>query len=448
MLTVIAENIHTDTVWTLAESPYEVTREITVDAGSSLTVEPGVAIQFHPSARLRIRGQLVAEGRPDARIRFEPIPGGDVWGGLKFDETSRDNRVTFADMDAGFGQGEAIDVDHSRLFLDNLEWTRTNETILELKHPSLIVRNSSFPATNRGEVVHGSQLSGDEYLVVQGNTFANSNNGNDVLDFLGADRPGPVLQILDNVFLGGGDDGLDLDGTDAHIEGNVFMNFRKNTGRRTTSNAIATGLPQTGDPNRTEITVVRNVFFNNDHAILLKEDAFATVEHNLFLNSAEAVIQFHELEGSSVRGAGKGADLRGNIFWANNRLFKNLIDEPDFRSQLTVSNSLLPNEVVDFGGNGVMSHHLGTGNLEGDPQFVSIDDMNFRLQDDSPAIGRGFGGLDLGPFVPAGPKLMSTDSGMGGIQIDVGGPGITHYRFPTGRWCPKSSDVNRRTNRA
>ena len=231
-----------------------------------------------------------------------------------------DNRISFADMDFGDAQGEAIEVDHARLTLDHLVWTRSNETILELSHPSLVVRNSSFPVSP-SEVIHGEQLEGDEYLIIQGNTFANSNNGSDVLDFLGAERPGPVLQVLDNVFLGGGDDGLDLDGTDAHIEGNVFMNFRKNTGRATTANAIATGLPQDGDDNRTEINVVRNIFINNDHSLLLKEEAFATVEHNVFVDN-QAVIQFNEVGGTAVRGVGKGADLRGNIMVGNSILFK------------------------------------------------------------------------------------------------------------------------------
>ena len=428
LLAVISDDIHDDTLWTLAESPYEVTREIAVDTGSTLTIQPGVEVQFRSEGRLRVRGQLIAEGRPDARIEFEPQTPGSVWGGIKFDETRADNRISFADLDAGFGQGEAIDVDHSRLLLDNISWTRTNDNILELRHPSLIVRNSSFP-TSSHEVIHGSDLSGDEYLVIQGNTFANSNNGSDVIDFLGADRPGPVLQILDNVFQGGGDDGLDLDGTDAHIEGNVFMNFRKNTGRNTTSNAIATGLPQTGAENRTEITVVRNLFVNNDHAILLKEDGFATIEHNVFVDSVEAAIQFHEVGGFAVRGAGRGADLRGNIFWNNQTLFKNLVDEPSFTTHLTIAQSLLPNEPIDFGGHDVLPHELGTGNIDGDPLFVAPAELDYRLQDGSPAIAAGLDGLNMGAYVPAGPRVTQIESNGEGIQLQVTGPGITDYRY-------------------
>ena len=432
LLAVVSDNIQTDTLWTIAESPYEVTREITVDSDSTLTIEPGVTIQFQPDARLRVRGRLVAEGDADNRIRMEPVTGQSIWGGLKFDETNTDNRVTFTDMDAGYGQGEAIDIDHSRVFLDHLRWTRTNDTILELKHPSLIVRNSKFPPTNRGEVIHGSQLSGNEYLVIQGNQFGNSNNGNDVVDFLGADRPGPIMQVLDNVFLGGGDDGLDLDGTDAHIEGNVFMNFRKNTGRNTTSNAIATGLPQNGADNRTEITVVRNLFINNDHALLLKEDAFATVEHNLFVDTVEAVIQFNEVGGTAVRGAGRGADLTANIFWNNHSLFKNLVDQPEFKTQLTVAHSLLPNDIIDFGESPVMAHDLGSDNFYDDPMFVAPAESNYQLMPESPANGTGPGGLDLGPYVPGGPTLITLASNLGAVEIQVDGPGITDYRYRVG----------------
>ena len=253
-----------------------------------------------------------------------------------------------------------------------------------------------------------------------------------MIDFLGADRPGPVLQVLNNVFLGGGDDGLDLDGTDAHIEGNLFMNFRKNTSRATTSNAIATGLPQSGETNRTQITVARNIFVDNDHAILLKEDAFATMQQNVFVDSRLAAIQFNEVNGTAVRGPGKGAELEGNIFWNNAQLFKNLVNSPTFQTTLTVDQSLLPNEVVDFGGTPVLAHSLGEGNLAGDPLFVNAAADNYRLQPESPAIGTGPAGLDMGAYVDQGPTLAGVPSEMvdaSELILTVGGPGITHYRY-------------------
>jgi hypothetical protein len=431
LLAQVAGNISQDTVWTLANSPYEVTGDVTVQAGVTLQIEPGVDVRFRANTGIQVRGQLEADGTADARIRFARVAGGGRWDGLSFVNTLAENRISYADMTGGDGQGEAINVDRSRLHLDHIVWSDTTGTILELNHPSLIVRNSQFPTSNGSEVVHGEHISGSEYLILEGNVFANSNNGGDVVDFLGADRPGPVLQVLNNIFLGGGDDGLDLDGTDAHIEGNVFMNFQKNTSRATTSNAIATGLPQTGEPNRTEITVVRNLFVNNDHAILLKEEAFARVENNVFVNSQLAAIQFNEVGGTAVEGVGKGAELIGNIFANNNQLFKNLVNTPAFKTLLTVDQSLLPNEVVNFGGTLVNAHDLGSGNIDGDPRFVDPAAGIYRLQSDSPAVASGPGGLDMGAYVPAGPTVVarSPASPDGSMTLDVAGPGITHYRY-------------------
>ncbi len=432
LLAQVGGTITDDTLWTASQSPYEVVQSVTVPPGVTLRIEPGVVLNFRDNTGLTVRGRLVAEGTPGERIRFDRASGSSRWKGIAFRSTRADSRITYADMNRGDDQGEAVLVDRSRVLLDNVVWTGTRGTILELDHPSLIVRNSQFPTSTGAEVVHGEHISGDEYLIIDGNVFANSNNGGDVIDFLGADRPGPVMQVLNNVFLGGGDDGLDLDGTDAHIEGNVFMNFRKNTGRNTTSNAIATGLPQTGEPNRTEITVVRNLFVNNDHALLLKEDAFAMVEHNVFVDSRLAVIQFNEVGGTAVKGAGKGAYLSGNILWNNARLFKNLIDQPTFRTDLRVDNSLLPNEPVNFGGTVLMSHELGSGNIEGNPRFVDPGANDFRLAADSPAIGRAPGGLDLGAMVPAGPLLdtdIDTVATGEEIVLSVYGPGMTSYRY-------------------
>jgi hypothetical protein len=430
LLAQVAGAISEDTVWALTDSPFEVTGNVTVQPGARLTIEPGVVVQFRGGTGLNVRGQLVAEGTADARILFERTGGAGTWDGLSFDDTLADNRIRYADMIRGDGQGEAIDVDRSRLLLDHIVWSGTTETILELEHPSLIVRNSQFPASDGSEIIHGEHLSGDEYLIIEGNTFAPIPDG-DLLDFLGADRPGPVLQVLNNVFLGGGDDGLDLDGTDAHIEGNVFMNFRRDTNRPTTSNAIATGLPQSGELNSVEITVVRNLFINNDHAILLKENAFATIENNVFVDNRLAAIQFGEVGGTAVLGPGKGAALSGNIFWNNRQLFKNLVDTNNFQTLLTVNQSLLPNEVVDFDGTPVNAHDLGAGNIDADPQFVDAAARNYRLQADSPAKGAGPLGLDMGAFVSGQPVVVAQTpvSTAGGVEFAVGGPGITHYRY-------------------
>ena len=448
LLTDVGGVITADTVWTRDASPYEVTSDVTVLESATLEIEPGVTVQFNENTGLTVNGRLVAEGNAFDRITFDRAAGATDWNGIALVDTLADSRVTFVDMLYGDDQGEAINVNHSRLLLDNVVWEGTTGTILELEHPSVIVRNSHFPVSNGGEIIHGEYIENDEYLIIESNVFDNSDNGGDVIDILGADRPGPVMQILNNVFTGGGDDGLDLDGTDAHVEGNLFMNFHRNTGRDTTSNAIATGLPQTGEDNRTQVTIVRNVFLNNDHGILLKEDAFGTIENNLFVGMTFAAIQFGEVDGTAVGGPGMGAALDGNIFWNNAELFKNLVDTDEFTTQLNINRSLLPDDPIDFDGVMMNPHELGEGNIDADPLFVDTANGDFHLQAGSPASGVGPDGLDMGAYVPAGPTVNEVTSlGEGNAVFQVGGPGITHYRYrlndgPHSAFTPVTEHIN------
>lgn len=210
------------------------------------------------------------------------------------------------------------------------------------------------------------------------------------------------------------------------------MNFRRNTTRATTSNAIATGLPQSGETNRTQVTIVRNIFVNNDHAILLKEDAFGTIENNVFVGSLEAAIQFNEIGGTAVNGPGLGAYLDGNIFQGNAQLFQNLVDDGTFRTQLTANRNLMPNDVVDFDGTPINAHSLGIDNLAGNPRFVDAANGNYRLAPTSPAIGTGPNGIDMGAYVPAGPSISgvpTSPSSSNDQTLRVAGPAITHYRY-------------------
>jgi len=67
----------------LSGSPYEVTGNIVVPLGITLTIEAGVVFLFHQGISITIAGHLVAIGREDAWINFtsvrSPALPGD-WG--------------------------------------------------------------------------------------------------------------------------------------------------------------------------------------------------------------------------------------------------------------------------------------------------------------------------------------------------------------------------------
>jgi hypothetical protein len=381
---IAAGTLAANTTLTRAGSPWQVNGDVVVPAGVTLTIEPGVTVYFAQGAGINIAGRLVAQGNSAQRITLTRAPGvTGTWDGLVFNNTQQDNRLAFVDMSFGDGQGHSIRANSSRLWIDNTKWSGTQRTIIEVQNPSLRVTGSVFPTVSSGETIHGTAPQGTPYFILEGNTIGINSSGDDVVDIGPAAGATPPVQILHNVFLGGGDDGIDLDGVDALVEGNVFMNFHRNTSRATSSNGVATGI---GGGNQTDVILRRNLFFNNDHHVLIKDSAFVTSEHNVFFDADIAAIQLTEIDGGE-KGPARGATFSGDIFWQNTALFAHIRPGVTY----TVNQSIVPAAGVS----------LGSGNLVGDPLFVDSANRDFRLRPTSPAIGTGPSGADMGAYPEA-----------------------------------------------
>ena len=81
-----------DTTWTQANSPYVTLGSIIVKEGATLTIEPGIAVQFDSGHSLTIEGTLIARGTDKQSIKFTPKgeqkPG--AWDGIVFEDSSID----------------------------------------------------------------------------------------------------------------------------------------------------------------------------------------------------------------------------------------------------------------------------------------------------------------------------------------------------------------------
>ena len=105
-----------ETRWTLGGSPYHVTASISVAAGSTLRIDPGVNVQCDQNVRITVNGRILAQGTAARRIVFSHLPGTnsatDVdpikfgtqtgapkWGGLRIvDSMTQENIVSFCDF--------------------------------------------------------------------------------------------------------------------------------------------------------------------------------------------------------------------------------------------------------------------------------------------------------------------------------------------------------------
>ncbi|MCB9420389.1 MAG: hypothetical protein H6667_11335 [Ardenticatenaceae bacterium] len=103
--TNVGGEITSDTTWTLTGSPYVLTSNLTVAAGVTLTIEPGVVVVGGSGTGLFVAGHLEAIGTEITPITFTSIAekGPGEWLGLRLSGSAHINRtiIRFADSDIG-----------------------------------------------------------------------------------------------------------------------------------------------------------------------------------------------------------------------------------------------------------------------------------------------------------------------------------------------------------
>jgi hypothetical protein len=421
----ISGTLATNTTLDAASGPWHVTDNITVLAGVTLTIQSGTTLFFEPGKGITINGRLLAEGTEYRRIRFTKTPGSGNWAGFQFLNTVQQSRIAYADMEYCDSGSCAIKADHAAVYMDHVIWGNHTKQYLTFDDSSIILKNSILPSLTGAELVHCWGFPADGYALIEGNWFGTTTGYNDIIDFTGGQRPGPIAQFLDNVFTGGSDDCIDMDAADAHVEGNVFMHVHMDSPRETLSHAVTTG---TEYGQVSEVTAVRNLFYDVDHAFLSKDGGYITAVNNTIVGVTVAAVNMYEARSGQWQGLGFYGD--GNIFYNAAHMFEN----PDWAGHPTsiiMNNSIFP--IIP--GDPVV--WTGSGNLQEDPQLfkttnVTNPQIDFMLRPTSPAIGTGPNGQDMGGLVPAGasisgepaPRTRETNA-----TLTVGGPDIYGYKY-------------------
>ncbi|HKQ38469.1 MAG TPA: lamin tail domain-containing protein, partial [Verrucomicrobiae bacterium] len=363
-LNSVSGAISVNTAWIPAASPYFVSGTLQVDNGATLTIAPGTSVYLAPNANIEVTasGRLIAEGTPTNRIRLTRRPGTTGnWGEIFFNGSGASNRLVNVDVEFGGASGRSLHANNAVVYFDGLNFANAAGNYCSLDNSAFEIRNSGFPNTTGAELIHGIGLRAGGYGIIESNYFGSTTGLNDIIDFTGGQRPGPILQVLNNIFSGASDDVLDLDGTDAHIEGNIFMNVHQATPGGDTSSAVSGGADS---GNTSDLTIVRNFFYDCDHAILAKEGNFYTIVNNTMVNIAQAAVNFDEpARRNQGVTPGRGAYLDGNIIWNCATNFENrYVNDPTFgTTELTVTRCILS------GGD------LIPGNLAVDPKLVNTN---------------------------------------------------------------------------
>ena len=431
-----------DIVWTMAAGPYLLDGTVTIPAEASLRIEPGVTVYAKPGSGLTVAGRIEAVGEPLRRIRFTALPGladpTNSWGGIiwAYGGAGITNRMVCVDVEHAGLLGSTFTTTDATLVIDRCTFAGTTRTLLETRRSSLEVRDSHFPSAIGHELVHGSQIPEGGRFVLEGNHFGGTTTGNDVVDFTGARRPGPILEVRNNVFTGSADDVLDLDGCDAHVEGNVFLNVTNgDPSQANTSSAVSFGGADGYAPH---VVVARNLFVGVDHLVLCKEGGFVTLEHNTAVGVGISAVNFSEPARGVLPGA--GARLEGNLLVGCPRVLENERPPNGTVAVAAVWNVVPEGRAVELG-----EGNWGVDPMLMNPNVLGTDVASLRsalaLQRGSVVRGWGRAGLDPGASVPPGvavggirrPRDWRTN-----VALEVFGPGLIAFRWRLdgGPWNP------------
>ena len=263
-------------VWTPAGSPYTVTANLTVPAGVTLTIQPGTTVYVASGVTITVSGtgKILSEGTASQHIHIgrNPAVAGN-WGSLDFINTTVESRLAYIDFDSCGGttiggHNAQLHVNGgSIIYIDHCTWPPTPVIeYISFDASSFVVQNCyfpSYPPPTGPESLHGiNGIPAGGYGIFRGNYFGHTWGFNDTIDFTGGNRPGAILQFIGNVFDGASDDCLDLDSTDAWIEGNIFMHVHRDPTR--TDQAIDTGSAISGGVDvlgqNSDWTIINNLF--------------------------------------------------------------------------------------------------------------------------------------------------------------------------------------------
>ena len=418
---------------------------VALSAGSAITVADG--------------GRLLAEGTSNAPIRFTRSGASGYWGNITVNGSggSPESRIAYAEFEfnANSTGTPCIDVNAGTVFLDHLTFKNTGAPYLHVDGASFVVSHCHFPsATAAFELCHGTGgiRSGGHGIFLQ-NFFGQPIGYNDVVDFTGGNRPSPIIHFIENVFSGSDDDALDLDGTDAWVEGNIFLHIHRNNGTPDSAGAVSGG---NSGSDTSEITVVGNLFYDCDNAVTAKQGNFYSLLNNTIvhitrtggIDGASGVVCIRDTTPTPTT-FGLGCYLEGNIIQDAEQLVRNY---DTAQTTVTLVYNILP---LAWSG-------PGSGNSVTNPLLVHVPQLSetvftnwaqaqivrdwFSLLPGSPAIGTGPNGRDMGGVVARWASISGEPSGTSttNATLTVGfnrsgngipsadwplGTGYTHYRW-------------------
>ncbi|MDF2435721.1 MAG: hypothetical protein K0Q95_97 [Bacteroidota bacterium] len=109
-------------VWDLSGSPYLIQGNIMVPDNLTLTIEPGVTVNFQGTYKLYVLGRILATGTVQDTITFTAANISTGWRGIRYENTTSTNdtsRFTYCKIQYGKATGTAPENDGGAFYFSN-----------------------------------------------------------------------------------------------------------------------------------------------------------------------------------------------------------------------------------------------------------------------------------------------------------------------------------------
>ena len=170
--TYVEGPITQDTVWTLVDSPFVMSKDVIVYPNATLTIEPEVEIKFGGNFSLIVEGKLFANGTRDKVIRFtsnkdEPIVGD--WGTIRLNGTET-SILVYCIIEYGTN---GITIENGTLNIQNSFVCFNSENGIMITNGSVTVKDNKI-ANN---TMSGMYIAGGNQVTVQHNIIMSNEDG-------------------------------------------------------------------------------------------------------------------------------------------------------------------------------------------------------------------------------------------------------------------------------
>lgn len=355
---IVASTVSSNTTLSTAGSPYTATGDIIVEAGSILTVQPGVTIRMSEGSSIYVKGTLNVNGTDLLPVSIEPRPGATKWGSIGF--TNASGSLSHFKLTGATHTGNdpvnlkaAVSGLNSTLIIDYADISAPLPVFA--RGGSLTVRNSYIHPQTTGD---GINVKGGSGLVEDCTILGNDSPDTDAVDFDNVVN-GVIQRNRIYAFSGSNSDAIDIG------EGCVNLLLSENRIYNSSDKGVSVGQGSV-------VNMHRNLIVGCALAVGVKDaGSTANIDQNTFAGNVIDVSSYE-----------KNFNKGGGIAHISNTIFSRTKDATTTVDSLSVLD-------VTYSLTDTLALPAGTGNFAADPLFTDPGKYDFSIKTGSPAIDNG-----------------------------------------------------------